>query len=178
MDSLPVYTLRRIRRARNIRLTVRQDGAVRVSAPLRASVRLIESFIASKAEWIIAAQVRMRATPQPLIHSGTPAEYLAHKAQALALVTERLAHFNRHYGHTWTKVSIRNQRTRWGSCSRAGALSFNYRVALLPPELVDYLVVHELCHLAQMSHAPKFWALVAETVPEWRKLRSMLQKMR
>lgn len=144
---------------------------------MRASMRLIENFVASKVEWIAAAQAHMRAHPRERVGEGTREEYMALKKKALHIAEERLQHFNVHYGLTWTRVSIRNQRTRWGSCSRAGALSFNYRIALLSSELADYLVVHELCHRKYMSHGPRFWALVGETVPNWRKLRGVLRKM-
>jgi predicted metal-dependent hydrolase len=65
------------------------------------------------------------------------------------------------------RVSVRDQRTRWGSCSRSGALSFNWRLALAPPAVLDYVVVHELCHLRRHDHSPAFWALVASAQPDW-----------
>ena len=70
---------------------------------------------------------------------------------------------------------MRNQRSRWGSCSRSGNLNFNYRIASLRPELQDYIVVHELCHLKEFNHKEGFWALVALTVPDWQTLRAELR---
>jgi hypothetical protein len=100
----------------------------------------------------------------------------AHVAAARVLVHERLAHFNQHYNFRFNRVSIKNQRTRWGSCSKLGNLNFNYKIALLPPQLVDYLIVHELCHLAEFNHSPRFHALVARAVPNHRELRRMLNR--
>ena len=97
---------------------------------------------------------------------------------ARTLVHERLAHFNRRYGFIYGKVFIRNTRTRWGTCSTLGNLGFNYRIAKLPPELQDYIVVHELCHLAHMDHSADFWARVAEALPNWKQLRKELHKHR
>lgn len=101
--------------------------------------------------------------------------YLAHKEQARNLVAGRLAHFNEHYRLKINKVFIKNQKSRWGSCSSNGNLNFNYKIALLPPDTADYIIVHELCHLGEFNHSPEFWALVAETVPDWRKLRKQLK---
>ena len=104
-------------------------------------------------------------------------QYTEHKSAALALVTARLAHFNQVYGLTWKSVSIRNQKTRWGSCSRRGALHFNYRLVLLPPHLADYVIVHELCHLKEFNHSKKFWQEVERTLPDWRAARRELKKI-
>ena len=106
-----------------------------------------------------------------------PAEYLAHKEAALKLVTERLEYFNQFYNYKWNKVTIRNQLTRWGSCSRKGNLSFSYKLALLPPRLSDYIIVHELCHLGQFNHSRAFWALVEQQVSEHREIRKELKRI-
>lgn len=171
------YVVAKTRRAKHVRITVRHDGTVRVSAPHRVSDRVIAAFVAGKEAWIAAVQEKFASTPRQRIGTGTREEYLSLKSKALALVTARLAHFNAFYGFTWRRVSIRNQRSRWGSCSRSGNLSFNYRIVLLSPELADYLVVHELCHLKYMSHGVRFWELVGRTVGEWRTYRARLHRM-
>ncbi len=98
-------------------------------------------------------------------------------AAARAIVHEHLARANAHYGFTYNKIFIRNTRTRWGSCSTRGNLGFNYRIVKLPPELAHYVVVHELCHRKEFNHSAKFWALVAETIPNWKKTRATLRKV-
>ena len=105
-------------------------------------------------------------------------EHLEYKDQALKLVKERLEHWNKHYNFTYNKVVIRNQKTRWGSCSKTGNLSFNYKIAKIPLHLADYIVVHELCHIGQFNHSVKFWDLVAETMPDWQKMRVELKKIK
>jgi len=103
--------------------------------------------------------------------------YLEHRERARALVTARLIHFNQTYGFTYGQIAIRDQRSRWGSCSSKGNLNFNYRIALLPPHLADYIIVHELCHRGEFNHSQRFWDLVARTFPDYLALRAELKKI-
>jgi len=105
---------------------------------------------------------------------GARAPYLLHKEAARELVHERLTYFNRHYALVWGSVAVRNQKSRWGSCSKAGNLNFNYRIILLPSHLQDYVVVHELCHLKEFNHSPAFWRLVAQTIPHYQECKAEL----
>lgn len=108
---------------------------------------------------------RRQKRRQPL---GTKA-YQMHKEDARALVLARLAHFNQHYQYTWKRVAIKNTRRSWGSCSALKNLNFNYKIIFLPPNLADYIIVHELCHLAALHHRQTFWDLVAETIPDYKE---------
>jgi predicted metal-dependent hydrolase len=108
----------------------------------------------------------------------TPKKHLATKETARAIVHERISVFNQLYNFPIKKVFIRNQKTRWGSCSSRGNLNFNYRLAMLPPRLVDYVVVHELCHLGEFNHSKNFWALVQKTLPNYVELKAELKKER
>ena len=95
-----------------------------------------------------------------------------------ALVSERTRHWAHIYGITVGRISIRKQKTRWGSCSTAGNLNFNYRLSFLPFTLLDYVVVHELCHIREHNHSPAFWALVGQAYPNWKVLRKELEQYR
>ncbi len=99
-----------------------------------------------------------------------------YRRHAQTVFGERLAHWNVHYGYTWTRVAIKEQKTRWGSCSRRGALNFNWRLMLAPLPVLDYVVIHELCHLKEPNHGPRFWALVARTCPDHRECRDWLRQ--
>ncbi|MFM2381617.1 MAG: hypothetical protein RLZZ76_384 [Candidatus Parcubacteria bacterium] len=105
----------------------------------------------------------------------SPKQYAFYKETARALVHAKLVQWNEHYKLEYKKVAIRNSRSRWGSCSISKNLNFNYKILFLPEELQDYLIVHELCHLKEFNHGEGFWALVAETIPEHKRLRSELR---
>lgn len=103
--------------------------------------------------------------------------YEKYKEQARALVRSRLEQFAPFYGVAVRKVFIKNHKSRWGSCSERGNLNFNYKVVHLPPPVVDYIVVHELCHLIEFNHSPAFWALVARAIPDHRRARAALRAL-
>ena len=98
------------------------------------------------------------------------------RERALVLVENRISHFNRAYKFKINRIVIKNQSTRWGSCSSKGNLNFNYKIIYLKPELADYLIVHELCHLGQLNHSKKFWALVSKAIPDYAKINKELKK--
>lgn len=104
-------------------------------------------------------------------------QYLEHKEAARTLIEERVRHFNFHYKLPVGKIAIRNQKSRWGSCSRKGNLNFNYKLLSLSPEERDYVIVHEICHIKEFNHGRGFWALVGETVPNYRELRKNLKML-
>ncbi len=100
--------------------------------------------------------------------------YLKYKEQARVLVKERLDYYNNFYNYKWGKVAIRNQKTRWGSCSKRGNLNFNYKIVLLSSKQADYIIVHEICHLQEFNHSQVFWDLVSKTVPDYKEVRHSL----
>ncbi len=106
------------------------------------------------------------------------ANYKRDKEKARELIKERLLYFNNFYNLTYGRVSIKNVKSRWGSCSRRGNLNFNYKLLYLPSRLVDYVVVHELCHLQEFNHSKSFWDLVARTFPDYKNLRQQLREIR
>ncbi|MFA6017844.1 MAG: M48 family metallopeptidase [Patescibacteria group bacterium] len=169
------YILRRKRFSRVLRFAVHADGKLVVTAPVLLPKRMIEQTIAQKADWILAKISFAKKHAKPVAPKRTAKEVAEDKRNALRLVNERLEYFNQIYGFSWNRIAIRNQRTRWGSCSGKGNLNFNYKIALLPSHLSDYIIVHELCHLGQMNHSAKFWNLVARTIPDYVKRRRAIR---
>ena len=104
--------------------------------------------------------------------------YLKNKEKARKIINSQLKYFSDIYKVTYGRVSIRNQRTRWGSCSGQGNLNFNYRLFTLDPKIRDYVIVHEICHLKEFNHGKRFWAEVAKTIPDYKEIRRELKRIR
>jgi len=173
------YEIKKSRRARAIRISVHHDGRVVITQPVFVPQHVVARFIHEKIGWI---QKRLEIFKKfqylPTVKKNNRAQYAKTKSEALALVAERLKHSNQFYNFPYNRIFIKNQKTRWGSCSAKKNLSFNYKILFLPKELQDYIIVHELCHLGEMNHSKSFWSLVSRTIPSAKPLRSQLRKFR
>ncbi|MEI8338137.1 MAG: M48 family metallopeptidase [bacterium] len=127
-------------------------------------------------KWFRIVKRRVRRKPRTQSKRNKIALAL-HKEGAKELALSRLEHFNQFYNFKYNSVKIKSTKTRWGSCSSKGNLNFSYKIALLPSHLVDYLIVHELCHLGEFNHSEDFWALVAQTIPDFYEKRIELKKV-
>lgn len=174
------YTLKTSKRAKQLRMTVHTDGRVVVSAPARVSLGFVDRAIKSKAKWILEKIQYFQSLGKTLIPRVTRkqarAHYLEHRESARKLAQNRVEYFNALYGFSVNNISIKNTKSRWGSCSKKGNLNFNYRIALLTPRQADYIIVHELCHLGEFNHSKKFWDLVSKTIPEYVTIHRELKK--
>ncbi len=103
--------------------------------------------------------------------------YQIHKEIARQYINERLVFWNLFYGYRYRQVAIRNQKTRWGSCTANGNLNFSYKLYFLPLALCDYIIVHELCHLTELNHSPAFWRLVESGLPDYKERRRRLREV-
>jgi len=210
MPSVREYTLMRSPRARRVRITVENDGAVRVTLPRRAPLRAAEEAVRELAPWIerrrralaraaaevvrtpgtvpyLSAELRLvpecgrtrvhRRGDSLLVPAGDEAALERwYRRAARAEIALRLDAAVARAGTAYTKLTIRGQRTRWGSCSHAGAMSFNWRLLLAPEPVLDYVVEHEVCHLEVMDHSPRFWGLLESRVPDWRDHAAWLRR--
>jgi predicted metal-dependent hydrolase len=163
-----IYFVRH-RRARRYLLRVDHDGRVRVTIPRGGSRREADAFLNRHLDWI--ARERARLTPPALAFE----ERYVHRERARRELPARLVELAAEHGLTVARVSIRNQRTRWGSCGRDGHISLNWRLILMPPEVRDYVLVHELMHLRRLDHSRAYWRLVAAACPGYREARQWLR---
>ncbi len=148
-----------------------------VRAPRRASNAEIERFLARNGSWIAKnmAKAQAREEERSRVRRLTRDEIRELKEKASVVIPERAAHYAALMGVTYGRITIRAQKTRWGSCSSKGNLSFNCLLMLAPPEVLDSVVVHELCHLRVMNHSERFYAEVLRVFPEYREKHGWLK---
>ncbi len=164
---------------KTVSIQINQDLSVVVRAPRWVSKRELDLIIKEKEPWIIAQVEKLSAKkaayeanrPTPL----TTLELNELADQALAVIPERVKYYAPIVGVNYGRITIRNQRTRWGSCSGKGNLNFNCLLMKTSPEIIDYVVVHELCHRKEMNHSAAFWKLVENVLPDYRERRKWLR---
>lgn len=171
---MEAYELIRSNR-KTLALEVTKDGRLLVRAPARLSQTRIDAFVQSHAAWIETHLARQRqrlaAAPPP----PTAEEVEALKARARAVLPERVAHWSRVMDVAPTGVKITAAKTRYGSCSGKNSLSFSCFLMNYPEEAIDLVVVHELCHIREKNHGPRFYALLEQYLPDYRERRKLLK---
>ena len=169
--NIPYRVIRSSRRTISVQITL--SGEVLVRCPKRMSNGDIRRFVESKSGWIEKHLEKQTAAARLPAFSDGQLQALA--CQARQTVPERAAYFAPLVGVTYGRITIRSQHTLWGSCSSKGNLSFNCLLMLTPPEVLDYVVVHELCHLLERGHGPRFHALMDTFMPDWKERRAKLR---
>jgi len=156
-------------------LSVRCNSEVVLTLPYRFTENLAENFLKEKFDWILKQLQHYKKDNRLEIGSGLFG-YRKHKELARAIIHNKLTVFNNYYNFIYKRVAVKNQKRCWGSCSNDKNLNFNYRLALLPEPLCDYVIVHELCHLRELNHGKNFWAEVARTIPDYQLRKKELRK--
>ncbi len=171
------FLLARSVRARRLRLTMQVGGVLVVTVPMRVSLVQIEGLLRQHAQWILKQRMRqLKKVVQHLPAMSDVAAYRLYKQATKDRVAQSLTLLSQSRVLPKHSITIKNHRTRWGSCSKKGNLNFNYRLALLPEELAHYVVVHEVCHLYELNHSIRFWNQVAHFLPDYRTCRLRLRE--
>lgn len=162
------YTYKRLRRAKGMTITVRPDSSVLVTTPISFPVWFMEKSLQKQADWILKKIVYFQTTKDYTLTSIGGYEYKRYKEKARQFIKAKVEGLNQVYAFQYSRISIRNQGTIWGSCSQEGNLNFNYKLYFLPNHLAEYIIAHELCHLKELNHSKEFWQLVAKTIPDYK----------
>ena len=160
-------------RRKTVAIQVNSDLSVTVRAPYGVTEKHIEEFLNKNEAWISKQMNEIKAKKKSVesgnVENVTIDKIKALAEQALEIIPTRVEYFARIIGVTYGNITIRNQKTRWGSCSSKGNLNFNCLLMLAPPKVLDYVVVHELCHRKQMNHSKAFWSEVEKVFPDYKK---------
>lgn len=176
--NLPATLIKSNRRSLGI--TVNPGGEIIIRAPKFMTNTSIMSQLQEKSAWILKTYEKQRKI-QPVTH----AEEKSHQTLALEkryrdaakdYIPKRVEYYHPFTGGNYQKITIRDPKTRWGSCSSNGTLSFSFRLMLAPPRVLDYVVVHELCHLTHMNHSKEFWNMVENILPDYKEHRKWLKE--
>ena len=162
-------------------IQIKADGSVTVRTPLRVSEHFLKELMIEKEKWIIENQNNQKKR-----HDKTPKSNLSeeqrnalekrYRQAAKEYIPKRIQVFLPLTGGEYQQIAIRDQKTRWGSCSSNRTLSFNWKLMLAPPKVLDYVIVHELCHLSHMNHSKDFWKLVETVLPDYKESKKWLKE--
>ena len=166
------YTLVRSDR-KTLSIVIKPTGEVEVRCPKKCSRRDVEAFLVSKEAWIKGHLEKIAERPAVAVLSEAERKTLA--KQAAQILPSKVQHFAAEIGVSYGRITIRSQRTRWGSCSAKGNLNVNCLLMFCPEEVMDYVVVHELCHRKELNHSAAFWAAVEKVCPDYRVHRKWLK---
>ena len=163
---------------KTIAIQVKSADDVVVRAPYRLTNKEIQEFVDKNRDWILRNIEKIERVKQEEdeIEPLSEAEVRALADEACRVIPERVKYYAPLVGVTYGRITIRNQKSRWGSCSSKGNLNFNVGLMMAPPEVMDYVVVHELCHRIEMNHSPKFWAEVGKLIPDYKKHEKWLKE--
>ncbi|MDY4839981.1 MAG: SprT family zinc-dependent metalloprotease [Lachnospiraceae bacterium] len=163
---------------KSVAIQIKPDGTVVLRAPYGVPKRELNRILEEKRSWIEVhlQEIKEREAEQKALPKFSMQEIKELANKALAYIPERVKYYAPIVGVNYTRITIRNQKTRWGSCSSKGGLNFNCLLMLTPPEVIDYVVVHELCHRKEMNHSKAFWDEVEKVLPDYKSAKRWLKE--
>lgn len=172
-EMIPYEVIRSKRKSCAIQ--VKRDGSVVVRCPLRMTQRELGSFVEEHRQWILKHRKEaLERLERREVYTEDQVKTL--RQHARWMLAQKTWQWAQKMQVTYGKLTIRQQATRWGSCSAKGNLNFNWKLVLVPEDLADYVVVHELAHRREMNHSPRFWKIVEEQLPDYKERRKRLRE--
>ena len=175
INGIGLVTFARSKRAKRLGITIKPFRGVRVAVPYRSSFERAEEFAYSQIGWIKRQIERMKKYEKKYNENANKVNSID-KEKARVILVGRLKYLADGYGYSYNRVFIRNQKTRWGSCSAKNNISLNIKLVILPDELMDYVILHELVHTRKKNHSKEFWEEMDKLVENSKQLRSRLRQ--
>jgi len=176
IEGAGTVVLEKSRRARHVNITVRPFHGIRVAVPMNVSFGTAEKIARSRADWIKKHCLGMKQFEE-MYRTASKNTAMPDRREAEAILVERVARIAGRHGYRFNRVAVRNQKTRWGSCSSRNNISLNIRLVLLPPELRDYIILHELVHTRVKNHGQDFWMEMLRVEPKAKELAARVKKL-
>lgn len=171
------FVIRKSKRARRMRIAVYCNGDIIVTAPLGIKENFIEEFIKNKSGWILGKIDFFKSFIKSDLSVFDKKHYKDNKDKALRIILDRIEFLNKKMAFKYNDINIKNQKTKWGSCSKKRNLNFNYKIIFLSDKARDYIILHELCHLKEFNHSERFWLLICQLMPDYIKIKKELKKI-
>lgn len=175
------YSVKENARSRKIKMQMKSSDTVEITLPKKTMLNALslklfsaENFMQKNTQWIFKASKKFEEQENKIPLSDD--NWREKKVEFLGIAKERVEYFNEFYGFEYKNIFIKDTKSRWGSCSAAGNLNFNYRIFMLTQQQRDYIIIHELCHLQEMNHSEDFWNLVKKKSPEYKRIRGDLKQ--
>ena len=176
LDRTVYYTVKESARAQRLRIAVYLDGEVVVTKPSNISSDELKRFLELKKVWIIKKLEQKILIGSPELRSNSKKHFEKHRGDAESLVHNKAKHWSKKIGYTYKKIHVKQLKSRWGSCSHNGDLSFNYKIIFLPERLQDYVIIHELIHLKYRNHSKEFWQQLSSIMHDCDQLHEMARR--
>lgn len=161
---------------KSLTIEVKPDVSVVVKAPTGVAFSLIKNFVLSRREWIILKLDAYQKAPKPISFVICEQDKKKYKKDARIKILDYVEYYAAKMEVSYGRIAIREQKTCWGSCSSKRNLNFNWKLILMPPEIMEYVVVHELAHLFEMNHSKQFWGIVEKYLPDYKIRRKWLKE--
>lgn len=164
------------RNTKALRLSIKPTGKITLSVPLRTSKKEIEKFLVARLDWIYTKQQEILSQPMAQAEHASKQEQNEWKQVLEACVPPLIEEWSAILGVEVKTLAFRNMKSRWGSCQPStGRVCINTRLALYPPECLEYVVVHELCHFFEQNHGRGFYVLMDKVMPDWKARKAKLR---
>ncbi len=162
---------------KSIAIIIKNNGEVNVRAPKYGffDSSKIDEFVNNKKDWIVENVKKMKANLKEKKPQLSKEEEKIKKEQAKIIISNRIKFFSTKYGFKYSKIRLSSAKTRWGSCSGEGAISINWNLIFAPLDIMDYVIIHELCHTIHHNHSDKFWNEVKKYIPNYKEKRAWLK---